>query len=37
MKTKSRNLLITILLALAFICGVFAITPLMAFADEPEA
>ena len=37
MKTKSRNLIVVLLMALAFICGVFAITPLTVFADEPEA
>ncbi len=37
MKTKSRNLIVVFLMALAFICGVFAITPLTVFANEPEA
>ena len=37
MKTKSRNLIVVFLTALAFICGVFAITPPTAFANEPEA
>ena len=32
MKTKSRNLIVVFLMALAFICGVFAITPLTANA-----
>ena len=36
MKTKSRNFLITILLAFAFVCGMFAITPLTAFAQGEE-
>ena len=34
MKIKSRNFLITVLLAFAFIFGVFAITPLTALAQE---
>ena len=33
MKMKSRNLLITLLLAVAFLCSIFAITPLKAFAQ----
>ncbi|MBE7084586.1 MAG: hypothetical protein E7368_00845, partial [Clostridiales bacterium] len=34
MKTKSRNLIVVFFMAVAFICGVFAITPLTANADE---
>ena len=37
MKTKSRNVIVVFLMALAFICGVLAITPPTAFANEPEA
>ena len=36
MKTKSRNLIVVFLMALAFICGVFAITPLTANAAERD-
>ena len=36
MKTKSKSLLMVFLMALAFICGVFAITPLTANAAERD-
>ncbi|MBO5066828.1 MAG: InlB B-repeat-containing protein, partial [Clostridia bacterium] len=34
MKTKSRNLIVVFLMVFAFVCGVFAITPLTANAAE---
>ena len=37
MKTKSRNLIVVFLMALAMLFSVFAITPLTVFANEPEA
>ena len=37
MKIKSKNFLITLLLAFMFICSIFAITPLTAKAEEIDA
>ena len=36
MKTKSRNLIVVFLMVFAFVCGVFAITPLTANAAERD-